>query len=61
MADAEREAFIEGAMWAHTELAAGLTEERVAELLDRGLWPPSDIFRERASARASDAYGRRDD
>jgi hypothetical protein len=56
MTDAEREAFIEGAMWARAELSAELSEEEVAELLERGLMPSSDTFRERAS----DAYERRE-
>jgi hypothetical protein len=55
MTDTEREAFIKGAMWARAELAAELTEEEVAELVERGLMPAADTFRERAS----DAYERR--
>jgi hypothetical protein len=59
MTDAEREAFIEGAMWAREELSAELTEEEVAELLRRGLMPSSDAFRKRASD-ASERRGRDD-
>jgi hypothetical protein len=53
--DAEREAFINGAMWARAELSAELSEEEVAELAVRGVLPHADTFRERAS----DAYERR--
>jgi hypothetical protein len=56
MTDAERDAFIEGAMWARAELSANLTEEEVAELRTRGLMPSADTFREQARERASDAY-----
>lgn len=49
MTDAQREAFIDGAMWARAELAAELTEEELEELLARGLWPSANTFRERAS------------
>jgi hypothetical protein len=55
MTDAEREAFVEGAMWARTELAAELSEEEVAALMERGLMPDAKTFRERAS----DVYERR--
>jgi hypothetical protein len=55
MTDAEREAFIEGAMWARAELSANLSEEELEELIERGLMPHADPFRE--SAR--DAYERR--
>jgi hypothetical protein len=54
MTDVEREAFIEGAMWARAELSAELTEEEVAELLDRGLMPSTTPS---ASARASPPSG----
>jgi hypothetical protein len=57
MTDAEREAFIEGAMWARAEIAADLGEEEVGALVESGLLPAdrADTFRERAS----DAYERR--
>jgi hypothetical protein len=56
MTEAEREAFIEGAMWAREELAAELTEEELAELLTRGLMPTAEAFR----MRATDASKRRE-
>jgi hypothetical protein len=55
MTYAEREAFIKGAMWARAQLAAELSEEELAELVERGLMPAADTFRERAS----EAYERR--
>jgi hypothetical protein len=57
MTDAEREAFIEGAMWARAVMTAELTPQEVEDLVDtRGLMPSSNALRERASEHASDAY-----